>query len=480
LLVTPPVPASTAKGVPGISLHTRLIAWVVAVTFFMENLDATVIATALPRMAADFQVSPVDMNLGITAYLLAVAIFIPLSGWVADRWGARPVFAAAIVTFTIASLLCAMSTSFEAFVASRLLQGVGGALMVPVGRLAVLRNTEKKDLVRMIAVITWPGLVAPILGPITGGLIVTHFSWPWIFYLNLPLGVLALIAALWLVPAGKEEQVRRFDWKGFVLLSGSCATLLGGLEWLGSHNGTELFAGTALLALGLLAGFAAVRHFRHYSSPLLALDTLSIQTFKVSILGGSLFRMAISALPFLLPLLFQVAFGLSPVDAGTLVLAVFAGNLAMKPFTTAIMQRWGFRRVLMVNGIIGVLSIGACALLTPTTPLSLVALLLFVGGLSRSMQFTCYNAIGFADIAKSRMSEASALFSLFFQLAMGVGVTMAALLLRFSMSLRGEDIHAQAYDFRVAFLGVAVLGLLGLIDAWRLPANAGESVLTKQ
>jgi MFS family permease len=373
-----------------------------------------------------------------------------------------------------------MSTSFEAFVASRLLQGVGGALMVPVGRLAVLRNTEKKDLVRMIAVITWPGLVAPILGPITGGLIVTHFSWPWIFYLNLPLGVLALIAALWLVPAGKEEQVRRFDWKGFVLLSGSCATLLGGLEWLGSHNGTELFAGTALLALGLLAGFAAVRHFRHYSSPLLALDTLSIQTFKVSILGGSLFRMAISALPFLLPLLFQVAFGLSPVDAGTLVLAVFAGNLAMKPFTTAIMQRWGFRRVLMVNGIIGVLSIAACALLTPTTPLSLVALLLFIGGLSRSMQFTCYNAIGFADIAKSRMSEASALFSLFFQLAMGVGVTMAALLLRFSMSLRGEDIHAQAYDFRVAFLGVAVLGLLGLIDAWRLPANAGESVLTKQ
>jgi EmrB/QacA subfamily drug resistance transporter len=479
LLVIPPVPESTAKDVPGISLHSQFIAWVVAVTFFMENLDATVIATALPKMAADFQVSPVDMNLGITAYLLAVAIFIPLSGWVADRWGARHVFAAAIVTFTIASLLCAMSTSFEAFVASRILQGVGGALMVPVGRLAVLRNTEKKDLVKMIAVITWPGLVAPIIGPITGGLIVTHFSWPWIFYLNLPLGVLALIAALWLVPAGKEEQVRRFDWKGFVLLSGSCAAVLGGLEWLGGHGGNELYAGSGLLVLGLVAGAVAVRHFRHHSTPLLALDTLSVQTFKVSILGGSLFRMAISALPFLLPLLFQVAFGLSPVDAGTLVLAVFAGNLAMKPFTTAIMQRWGFRRVLMVNGIIGVLSIAACAFLTATTPLSLVALLLFVGGLSRSMQFTCYNAIGFADIAKKRMSEASAVFSMFFQLAMGIGVTLAALLLRFSMFLRGEDVHAQTHDFRVAFLAIAVVGLLGLIDVVRLPANAGESVLTK-
>jgi EmrB/QacA subfamily drug resistance transporter len=478
-MVTPPVPVSTAKGESGISLQTRLIAWVVAITFFMENLDATVIATALPRMAADFQVSPVDMNLGITAYLLAVAIFIPLSGWVADRWGARQVFATAIVTFTLASLLCAISTSLEAFVASRMLQGVGGALMVPVGRLAVLRNTEKKDLVNMIAVITWPGLIAPIIGPITGGLIVTHFSWPWIFYLNLPLGVLALIAALWLVPAGKDEQVRRFDWKGFVLLSGSCATVIAGLEWLGSHSGHELTAGFGLLALGLLAGVVAVRHFRRYPTPLLALDTLSIQTFKVSILGGSLFRMAISALPFLLPLLFQVAFGLSPVDAGTLVLAVFAGNLAMKPFTTAIMQRWGFRRVLLVNGIIGVLSIAACACLTPTTPLSLVALLLFVGGLSRSMQFTCYNSIGFADIAKNRMSEASALFSLFFQLAMGVGVTLAALLLRFSMSLRAEEVHAQTQDFRIAFLGIAVLGLLGLIDVLRLPTNAGESVLTK-
>lgn len=473
------VSASTAQAGVGISLQTRLIAFVVAVTFFMENLDATVIATALPRMALDFNVSPVDMNVGITAYLLAVAIFIPLSGWVADRWGARHVFAGAIVTFTVASLFCAMSTSFEAFVASRVLQGIGGALMVPVGRLAVLRNTEKKDLVNMIAVITWPGLVAPILGPITGGLIVTHYSWPWIFYLNLPLGGLALIAALLLVPAGREKNVRRFDAKGFVLLSVACATILCGLEWLRSHSGNEVLIGSGLLAFGLVTAVLAIHHCRHHKDPLLALDTLSIRTFRVSIFGGSMFRMAIGALPFLLPLLFQVAFGLSPVDAGSLVLAVFAGNLAMKPFTTAIMQRWGFRRVLLVNGIIGVLSIAVCACFTPTTPFWLIAVILFVGGLSRSMQFTCYNALGFADVAKNRMSEASALFSMFFQLAIGLGVTAAALLLRLSMSLRGASIDAQTHDFRVAFLGIAVLGLLGLVDVLRLPSNAGESVLKK-
>lgn len=475
--MTAPSQEPTAKVGTDTSLQTRLIALVIAITFFMENLDATVIVTALPTMATDFNVSPVDMNVGVTAYLLAVAIFIPLSGWVADRFGARLVFAGAIVVFTVASLLCGLSTSLEGFVASRFLQGIGAALMVPVGRLAVLRNTDKKDLVKMIAVITWPGLVAPILGPLTGGFIVTHASWPWIFYLNLPLGVIALIVTLWLVPAGREQNVRKFDGKGFVLLAAACVAILGGLEWLGSHSSSELLIGMCLLALGVGTAALAIRHCRTYQTPLLALDVLSIQTFRVSIYGGSMFRLAISALPLLLPLLFQVAFGLAPVDAGALVLAVFAGNLTMKPFTTAIMQRYGFRRVLLANGIIGVLSIAACACFTPTTPLWLIAATLFIGGLSRSMQFTCYNSIGFSDVPKNLMSEASALFSMFFQLAMGVGVTVATLLLRLSMSLRGGDGYAQTLDFRVAFLGVAALGLVGLVDVMRLPKDAGDSVL---
>ncbi|TKJ75664.1 MFS transporter [Pseudomonas sp. CFBP13509] len=463
-----------------LSLQTSLIALVVAVTFFMENLDATVIATALPTMASAFGVTPVDMNIGITAYILAVAICIPLSSWVADRFGARRVFAGAIILFTLASLLCGLSQSIEMFVFARVLQGIGGALMVPVGRLAVLRNTDKKDLVKMIAIITWPGLVAPILGPLVGGLIVTHASWPWIFYVNLPLGALALAAALWLVPEDREASVRQFDAKGFVLLAGACVALLGGLEWLGNQTGERLIPGAVLVAAGIALAVWAVHHCRHASDPLLPLETLSIDTFRVSIYGGSLFRLAISALPFLLPLLFQVAFGLSPVDAGLLVLAVFAGNLAMKPFTTAIMRRYGFRRVLLVNGIIGVVSIAACALFTVQTPFVLIAAVLFVGGLSRSMQFTCYNSIGFADVPKPRMSEASALFSMSFQLAMGMGVTVAALLLRASMTQQGHEMQAQVGDFRVAFVGVALLGAWALVDVYRLTVGAGESVLNRQ
>ncbi|MVV49414.1 DHA2 family efflux MFS transporter permease subunit [Pseudomonas sp. PB120] len=476
---SPTTPGSTLSAEARLSLQTRLIALVVAVTFFMENLDATVIATALPTMAAAFGVTPVDMNVGITAYILAVAIFIPLSSWIADRFGARRVFAGAIVVFTLASLLCGLSQSIEMFVLARVLQGIGGALMVPVGRLAVLRNTDKKDLVNMIAIITWPGLVAPILGPVVGGLIVTHASWPWIFYVNLPLGVLALIAALWLVPEGREENVRAFDSKGFVLLAGACASILGGLEWLGSENGNAMLSGLGVTLAGVLLALWAIHHCRHHANPLLPLRTLSINTFRVTIFGGSLFRLAISALPFLLPLLFQVGFGLSPVDAGLLVLAVFAGNLALKPFTTAIMQRHGFRKVLLVNGVIGVMSIAACALFTAQTPFAVIAAVLFAGGLSRSMQFTCYNSIGFADVAKEHMSEASALFSLFFQLAMGMGVTVAALLLRASMSVQNHDLQAQATDFRVAFVGVALLGLLALVDVLKLPKHAGESVLKR-
>lgn len=472
-------PATSTPPRPTTRAQTRLIALVVAVTFFMENLDATVIATALPTMASAFGVTAVDMNIGITAYILAVAIFIPLSSWVADRFGARRVFAGAIIVFTLASLLCGLSQSLEMFVIARVLQGIGGALMVPVGRLAVLRNTEKKDLVNMIAVITWPGLVAPILGPLAGGLIVTHASWPWIFYVNLPLGVLALIAALWLVPEGREAHVRKFDATGFVLLAGACVSLLGGLEWLGGQTGERLIPGFASVAAGVLLSMWAVHHCRHHASPLLPLQTLSINTFRVSIFGGSMFRVAISALPFLLPLLFQVAFGLSPVDAGLLVLAVFAGNLAMKPFTTAIMQRFGFRRVLLVNGVVGVISVAACASFTAQTSYALMAAVLFVGGLSRSMQFTCYNSIGFADVPKPRMSEASALFSMAFQLAMGLGVTIAALLLRASMAAQGHEAQAQAGDFRVAFVGIALLGMLALIDVYRLPARAGESVLER-
>jgi EmrB/QacA subfamily drug resistance transporter len=471
---------TAAPAEPSVSTtRARNVALLVAVTFFMENLDATVITTALPKMAETFGVTAVDLNIGITAYILAVAVFIPLSGWMADRFGARRIFAIAIALFTFASLLCGLCTELDTFVAARVLQGIGGALMVPVGRLSVLRTTEKKDLVRMTALITWPGLVAPILGPPLGGLMVTYATWPWIFFVNIPLGIIAIAGALWLVPAGRDANVRRFDTLGFLLLAGACATIMLGLEWLAEAQAQRIGLALAMLVLGVVLAALAIRHCRRHPAPLLTLDSLAFPTFRASIFGGSLFRIAISALPFLLPLMFQVGFGLPPFTAGLLVLAVFAGNLLMKPFTTATMRRWGFRTVLLGNGIIGVVAILACALLSADTPWPVIAAVLFAGGLSRSLQFTCYNSIGFADVPKPGMSGASTLFSMFFQLAMGMGVAVGALLLRLSMTVQGHAAQAQVSDFRVAFVGVALVGALALLDIYPLRRDAGEHVLTR-
>lgn len=459
--------------------RSTLIALLVAVTFFMENLDATVIATALPDIAKTFGVGAVDVNIGMSAYMVAVAVFIPISGWLADRFGSRRVFGWAIVLFSLSSLLCGWSDSLQTFVAARVLQGISGAMMVPVGRLAVLRATEKKDLVRAISFITWPGLVAPILGPPVGGFIVTHASWPWIFYLNLPLGLLALIATLVLIPKHDEVTSRSFDFSGFLLVGVASAALLYGVELLGQSRGS-LLQGLLLSAAGVMLGAFAWRHMRRHAQPLLALGVVSVRTFSVCLCGGSIFRVAISTLPFLLPLMFQLAFGLSAFDAGLLVLAVFAGNLAMKPFTTAVMQRWGFRSVLMINGILGVLAIAACALLDERMSWALILFILFVGGLSRSMQFTLFNTLGFADIPKAQMSDASTLFSMFFQLSMAMGVAIGALLLRFAMNFHGNTGQAATADFQLTFLLVAVIAGVALLDNLRLPPRAGESVLQRK
>jgi EmrB/QacA subfamily drug resistance transporter len=459
--------------------QSTLIALLVAVTFFMENLDATVIATALPEMAKTFGVAAVDLNIGMSAYMLAIAAFIPISGWLADRLGSRLVFGAAIVLFTLSSLLCGISTSLETFVAARVLQGISGAMMVPVGRLAVMRATEKKDLVRVISLITWPGLVAPVLGPPLGGFIVTHASWPWIFYLNLPLGILALIATWVLIPRRNEVSQRAFDFPGFVLLAVACTALLYGMEVLGQGRDRH-WPGLLLTGVGLVCGALAWAHMRKRAEPLMNVQVIGIRTFSVSLLGGSVFRIAISTLPFLLPLMFQLGFGLSAFDAGLLVLGVFAGNLAMKPFTSAIMQRWGFRPVLMVNGVIGVVAIAACGLLDERMGWPLILLILFVGGLSRSMQFTAFNTLGFADVPKAQMSDASTMFSMFFQLSMGLGVAIAALLLRGSMYLHGNQGQALTADFQLTFVWVALIALLALLDNRRLPAQAGEAVLQRK
>ncbi len=456
--------------------RAKALALLVALAFFMENLDGTVLTTALKGMAHTFHTDAVALNIGITAYLLALAVFVPMSGWVADRYGARSVFAGALLGFTVASVLCGLSRTLPEFVLARVAQGVAGAMMVPVGRLVVLRNTPKPQLVDAISTIVWPGLVAPVLGLPLGGLIVDHASWRWIFFLNVPLALVALALALRIVPDLREEARRPFDWAGFWLVGLACLLLTVGLDRFALRPvpWAQVFL---LTTAGALFGMWAVRHLRTAPHPLLSLDALAISTFAAVLRGGSLSRCAIGAMPFLLALLFQIGFGRSAGQTGLLVLWTFAGNLAMKTVTTRILRSFGFHSVLLVNGLAAVLTLLAVCLLTPTTPYAAVAAILFLGGMARSMQFTALNTLGFADVPQEGMSAASTLSSTVGGLTFGIGIAFAAVALRLAGHLHrtvGSD--PSLSDFRLALLFVAVLALASLWDTFRLPRDAGRAV----
>jgi MFS family permease len=329
---------------------------------------------------------------------------------------------------------------------------------------------------RAIAIITWPGLVAPVIGPPLGGFITTYSSWRWIFYLNVPLGLIGLLLTLRHIGNEREDPTRRFDLPGFALCGIACTTLLYAMELVGRSDGDWTFVGV-LVAVGVAAGIASWWHLRRAAQPVVDLSALKVKTFAVAMGGGSLFRVAISAAPFLLPLMFQVGFGMNAFDSGLLTLAVFAGNLSMKLVTTPVMRQFGFRPVLIVNGVLAALSLAAMSLLTPTTPKYVIVVVLFASGLSRSLQFTALNTLSFADVPKAQMSGASALSSTLFQMTMGIGVAVGAIALRIGEWLHGHDAHAIGpEDFSVAFLIVAFVGLLGVLDLFGLARDAGALV----
>ncbi len=453
-----------------------LIALIVAGAFFMENLDGTVIATALPQMAGSFGVSPIMLSIGMTAYLLTLAVFIPISGWIADRYGARTVFGSAIIVFTVSSLLCGISNGLWTFTGARILQGIGGAMMVPVGRLVVLRNTEKRDLLRALAYVTWPGLLAPVLGPPVGGFITTYASWRWIFFLNLPLGLIAMVLTWLFIANDRMDKRAPFDALGFMLSGTSLAALMYGFELLGRTD-TPWAQALGCLAVGLAGGAAAVWHARRAAHPLIDLSALTIPTFAMAIWGGSLFRIAIGTVPFLLPLLLQVGFGLNAFASGLLVLALFAGNIGIKPFTTPILRRFGFRNVLIVNGLLNAASILGCALLSADTPVPITAALLFFGGVCRSLQFTCIASLSFSDISPAKMSGASTFSSTVQQLTMGMGIAVGAMGLHVAMVLHGGlSTTPSVVDFRLAFVLIALIAAVGVYDCFALDRQAGAHV----
>ncbi|HEY4435518.1 MAG TPA: MFS transporter [Lelliottia sp.] len=456
-------------------------ALLVAGAFFMEFLDGTVIATALPDMAKSFGVQAVDLNIGISAYLITLAVLIPASGWIADRFGARKVFAVALAIFTLASVLCGLSTTVDQFVAMRVLQGMGGALMVPVGRLAVLRTTPKHQLITAIATLTWPALVAPIIGPPLGGFITSYADWRWIFFINVPLGIVAIILALRIIPDLHDDARRPFDMPGFIATTIAMVSLVYAMESMGAQHPDGLLT-VGLLALGVVTLFYALRHFQRAEWPMIRLDALQVPTFRVTMYGGSLFRASISAVPFLLPLMFQVGFGMDAFHSGLLVLAVFVGNLTIKPATTPLIRHLGFRKLLLINGALNVLSLLACAIITPQTPVWLIMLILYLGGVFRSIQFTAVSTLAFADVPSAQMSYANTLFSTATQLAVGLGITLGAIGIRIGEKL-GSVLgitDVPGISFRLAFVAIALVCLVGMVDTLRLTKDAGSAVSNKR
>ena len=460
---------------PQISSDARRIAFIVAAAMFMQMLDGVIIATALPDMARSFGVRPLDMSVGITSYMLTSAIFIPVAGWLADRFGPRRIFVIAIALFTLASIACGLAQTLPQFVIARAMQGIGGAFMVPVGRLIVLRNARKSELIEAIALITWPALIAPVIGPALGGAITTYLSWRWNFFVNVPLGLAGIALVVAFIPESPDRDRRPLDWPGFLLTSVSLGSLLYGLETI-VHADGDYRLSLVLVLTGLVSGALAIRHLYRAQNPLFDMAAFRHRTFAISNLaGGGLARMAINATPFLLPLLFQVGFGLDPLQAGGLTIAYFAGNLAMKTLTTPILRRFGFRSVLVVNGLLGALCIGACALLLADTPYLLVLAILFCAGLTRSMQFTALNTIAFADIEPAERSSASTLSSMLQQVSMVLGIAVAALILNAAQNLAGRQALASA-DFQLTFAAIALLALFSAALMLRLPRHAGADV----
>jgi EmrB/QacA subfamily drug resistance transporter len=446
----------------------------------MENLDGTIIQTAAPAMAIDLGVRAVDINIAMTAYLLTLAVGIPVSGWLADRFGTRRIFTLAIILFTVASALCALSATLPMLVAMRVLQGIGGAMMVPVGRLAVLRAIDKRDLLDAMAYLTWPALLAPVLAPVIGGVLADTVGWHWIFLINIPIGIVAFIAALKLVPAVDPIERHGLDWAGFVLVGVALAALVLGMEQLGGTRIDAVWA-AGLLTVAVVAGVCAVVRLRRAAHPLLDLSALRIATFRVGNVGGGLYRLLIGAAPFLFVLLFQSGFGWTASQAGLLVMAVFIGNVVIKPATSPLIRRFGFRTVIVWSNLCGSLLFVGCAFIDSSTPVVIIAVLLFLSGVFRSIGFSGYNSVQFADVPRAQTSGANTLASTLQQVAVGLGIAVAALIVRATTAGAAVvDPGEPELGYRWAFAVLAVLLLVPALEAWRMSAHAGAEVAARR
>jgi EmrB/QacA subfamily drug resistance transporter len=451
----------------------RFAPLILAVALFMEQMDSTVIATSLPAIARDLDVGPITLKLAMTSYLVALGIFIPLSGWAADKFGAKRVFITAIAVFMLGSLLCATADSVPYFVLARFLQGMGGSMTVPVGRAILLRSTEKSELVAAMAMFTIPGVIGPLVGPPIGGFITTFFHWEWIFLINLPIGVIGIILSIVYLPHIASEPPPPVDVKGFVLSGLGAAGVVFGLSVISLPALPPVFGAVALI-IGIIALLLFIPHARRHPHPVLELRLLSIETFRSCVTSGTVFRIAMGAIPFLLPLMLQVGFGLTPFQSGMITFIAAGGALFTKTVARYVFARFGFRRTLLIAAGLSAIGSAANAFFFPDTPHIVMICVLFMTGFVRSFFFTGINVLGFADIERNQTSQATALNATIQQITGALGVAFAGIVLELHGLATGQSLALAG--FHLAFICVAVLNLLAAIPIWRLPANAGSSV----
>lgn len=452
----------------------RLVPLIVAVALFMENMDSTVIATSLPAIATDIGTSPLELKLAITSYLLALAIFIPASGWMADRFGARTIFRSAIAVFLIGSIGCALSHSLWHFVVARFFQGMGGAMMSPVGRLVLIRTVGKRKLVDAMALLTMPALIGPMLGPALGGFITTYATWHWIFLINIPIGLVGIALVSRFFENWRAEISEPFDLLGLVLIGLG----VGGLAFGMTVTGIKLVPASVVVALligGAAATLAYVLRARGMAAPVIDLTLFRLATFRAGVVGGFIFRIGAGALPFLLPLLMQLGFGMTPFQSGLVTLSTAVGAMLMKSVVPRILRRAGFRNVLTWNALVAAAMLAACAAFTQATPVPVMIAVLLAGGFFRSLQFTSVNVIAFAEVEPARMSRATSLTAMAQQLSLSTGVALGALVLETVLRFNGQDALA-AEDFPPAFLLVGLVSASSILLFVRMPPDAGAEM----
>lgn len=478
-----PVSTSSATGsvaadtdVPPLArpVRTHTILLIVASAMFMEQLDGTVLATALPTMARSFNADPLHMNIALTSYLLTLAMFIPASGRIADRFGSRSVFRAAIALFTLGSVLCAQAPTLWALVAARMLQGAGGAMMSPVGRLVMLRVVSKAELVRSMAWLMVPATIGPIVGPPVGGFLVTYLSWHWIFYINVPIGLAGIILVTIFIDEMKEPTRTKFDLRGLLLSGTALACLMFGIEVASRGVGSTLVV-AALLGVGLVAAVLYWFHARRTPRPMLDFRLLRVTTFRMSLLCGSLSRIAVGAMPFLAPMMFQLGFGYSAVQSGMITFVSSIGSLGMRGCAPWFLKRLGFRPVLTWIGAVATLLLALSAAFRPSWPLPLIYGVLLANGFFQSLQFMAYNTIAYADVRREDMSAATSFYTTFQQMSLTLGIAVSAAALAASIAVT-HHVQPMLPDFSAAFLFVAAVSFTAPLLATRLDRDAGAEL----